>query len=114
MSQRCDNHVHFSRKCPDCMAKAGLPPGTPPEKKREPTFLEEVVWDALKRSKCPKEHRWQGPSQDLPCRWCRTAHAVILVLRRMAADNVSPETMAARMEEMAGWKLDGPERPSPQ
>lgn len=104
----CDNHKHFSRRCADCMVLLGVPVHAPEKKaeKRPLTFLEEIVWDALKKSKCPPEHRYRGPSGGLPCRWCRAAHAVILALRRMMRDDMPPAAMIARMEELAGWKLE--------
>ena len=73
--------------------------------KQPMNFLEEVVWNALKKSQCPPEHKYQGPSANLPCRWCRTAHAAILVLRRMESENISPRTMLEELERLAGWHL---------
>ena len=69
------------------------------------TLLEEIVWRALKESQCPPEHRYQGPGKSLPCRWCRTAHAVILVLRRMEEKGTSPRDMLAEIEKLVSWKL---------
>jgi hypothetical protein len=69
------------------------------------TFLEQIVWSALKHSQCPPEHRYKGPGKNLPCRWCRTAHAVMMVLIRMEAQGTSPREMLAEMEKMSGWKL---------
>lgn len=57
------------------------------------TYLEEIVWDALKNPICPKEHRYRGPGKSLPCRWCRTAQAVMAVLRKMVDENISPFDM---------------------
>ena len=76
--------------------------------KQELTFLEHIVWEALKRSRCPNEHRYKGPSAGLPCRWCRAAHSVLLVLKRMVDEKISPEDMMKEIERMAGWTFDAP------
>ena len=77
--------------------------------KKEPlTFLEQIVWDALKQSRCPRGHRYKGPAASLPCRWCRTAHAVMLTLKRMIAEKVSPEDMLKEFERLVGWTFDAP------
>jgi hypothetical protein len=64
--------------------------------KRKTTYLEEIVWYALKESRCPKEHRYKGPGKSLPCRWCRTGQAVIFVLEKMIDEKISPEEMLER------------------
>lgn len=112
--------LHFCDKCYEKHlngAHHGVPlPGAPvidkrqeaitrSKKKKELTLLEQIVWDALKQSQCPPEHRYIGPSQNLPCRWCRTAHAVILVLRRMEMQGISPRAMIEELERQVGWKL---------
>ena len=68
-------------------------------------LLERVVWDALKNSPCPPEHRfsnkWQG--SDLPCRWCRAAQAAIGILKHMVEQGEKPEHMISQLEVLAGW-----------
>lgn len=75
------------------------------KKKKDLTLLEEVVWDALQNSQCPPEHRYVWPAKSLPCRWCRAAHTIILVLRRMEAQGIGPRAMIEEIEKLAGWKL---------
>ena len=75
------------------------------KKKKDLNLLEQVVWDALKQSQCPPEHRYVWPAKSLPCRWCRAAHAIILVLRRMELQGTSPRDMIAEIEKLAGWQL---------
>lgn len=82
----------------------------PPQEAAKPagqTLLEEVVWDALKNSRCPMTHRYQGPGKSLPCRWCRTAHAVMIVLEKVVA-GLKPEDVIEQLEEKVGWTLDDP------
>lgn len=67
--------------------------------KRPVTFLEEIVWDALKNPICPEEHRYQGPGKSLPCRWCRTAQAVKAVLVKMSSENISSQQMLEAIEK---------------
>ncbi len=76
--------------------------------KRESTLLERVVWDALKSSRCPASHRYQGPGKSLPCRWCRTAHAIMLVLIEVQAGNATAVQVIADMEKQLGWTLADP------
>lgn len=71
------------------------------------TLLEDIVWDALKNSRCPASHRYQGPSTSLPCRWCRTAHAVMLVLGRMKQGK-DIEEIVREFEQQLGWTLGSP------
>lgn len=68
-------------------------------------ILEQVVWDALKNSKCPLEHRYMSRYGDagLPCRWCRAAQSAIGIIRHMIGEGVKPEEMMARLEVLAGW-----------
>lgn len=75
------------------------------KKTQDLNFLEQIVWDALKQSRCPAEHRYIGPSGKLPCRWCRTAHAVVLVLRKMETEGIRTSVMLGEIERLAGWKL---------
>jgi hypothetical protein len=83
----------------------------PPMKVEKPegqSLLEEIVWDALKNSRCPMSHRYEGPGKSLPCRWCRTAHAVMLVLVKMEAEGLKPLEIIAQFEEKLGWTLADP------
>lgn len=75
------------------------------KKKKDLNLIEQAVWDALQNSLCPPEHRYVWPAKSLPCRWCRAAHAVVLVLRKMEAENISPRAMLDEVERLAGWKL---------
>jgi hypothetical protein len=61
--------------------------------KRKTTYLEEIVWYALKESRCPQGHRYKGPGKSLPCRWCRTGQEVLTVLQKMIDESISPEKM---------------------
>lgn len=72
------------------------------------TLLEEVVWDALKNSRCPQKHRYQGPGKSLPCRWCRTAHAVTLVLIKVEAGEIKPLEAISQFEKQLGWTMADP------
>lgn len=78
------------------------------EKPADQTLLEKVVWDALKNSRCPAKHRYQGPGKSLPCRWCRTAHAVMLILIKVQADELKPLEVIAQLEKQVGWTLADP------
>jgi hypothetical protein len=82
--------------------------------KRKATFLEEIVWDALKTSRCPQEHRYKGPGKNLPCRWCRTGQAVATVLKKMIDEKISPEEMLKRIS--ADFKIldEIPAEPPPR
>jgi hypothetical protein len=68
------------------------------------TFLEQVVWDALKNSICPPEHRYSGPGKSLPCRWCRTGQAILAVLDRMIQAKILPEEMRKEIESQIPGK----------
>lgn len=83
-------------------------PGLAGEPKPGSTLLEEVVWDALKQSRCPASHRYQGPGKSLPCRWCRTAHAITQVLLKVEAGQVKPLEAIAQFEKQLGWSLADP------
>lgn len=76
--------------------------------KQPVSLLEEVVWDALKNSRCPMGHRYEGPGKSLPCRWCRTAHAITLVLIKVQAGEVKPLEVIAQFEKQLGWTLADP------
>lgn len=65
--------------------------------KRKDTYLEEIVWDALKNTRCPQEHRYKWPGKTLPCRWCRTGQAVTTVLEKMISEKLSPKEMLERI-----------------
>lgn len=80
-----------------------------PEKPKDTvSLLERVVWDALKQSRCPKEHRYQGPGKSLPCRWCRTAHAIVLVLKEIQDGKTDPDKVIEDFERQLGWSLEDP------
>lgn len=72
------------------------------------TLIEDIVWDALKNSRCPGTHRYKWPSTSLPCRWCRTAHAVMLVLQKIKMDKLDPDAAVKDMENQLGWSLESP------
>lgn len=72
--------------------------------KKEPlTFLEQAVWDALKNSRCPASHRFQGPGAELPCRWCRAAHVIMLALGRIEAGEATSGSLILELQEQLGW-----------
>lgn len=83
-------------------------PGEVERPKAGSTLLEEVVWDALKNSRCPLTHRYQGPGKTLPCRWCRTAHAVTLILIKIEAGQLKPLEAIAQFEKQLGWTIADP------
>lgn len=106
-----------AKKCDWQKCKAWALKGTafcrhhPPEDQKKPegaTLLEEVVWDALKNSRCPMSHRYQGPGKSLPCRWCRTAHAVMLVLEKVGSGQMKAGDVIRQFEEKLGWTLADP------
>lgn len=83
----------------------------PPMKSDKPegqSLLETIVWGALKESRCPMSHRYEGPGKSLPCRWCRTAHAVMLVLWKVESGDVSSSQVIAEFEKQVGWTLADP------
>lgn len=83
----------------------------PPQEVTKPggqSLLEQIVWDALKKSRCPMSHRYEGPGKSLPCRWCRTAHAVMEVLVKVEAGELKPLEVIAKFEEQLGWTLADP------
>jgi hypothetical protein len=83
-------------------------PSQEQEKSNGKTLLEEVVWDALKNSRCPAKHRYQGPSAGLPCRWCRAAHVVMVILEKVRAGEVMAQNVVQEFEEQLGWTLKDP------
>lgn len=83
----------------------------PPQAQQQPegqSLLEMIVWDALKNSRCPMSHRYEGPGKSLPCRWCRTAHAVTLVLRKIEARELTIGQVIVEFEKKLGWTLSTP------
>lgn len=78
------------------------------KKKEKHTFLEAAVWDALKSSRCPASHRYQGPSASLPCRWCRSAHVIMLALGKIDAGEATPGEMLLEFERQLGWNFSSP------
>jgi hypothetical protein len=111
MAQKCDWQSEEGR------CKAWAVKGTafcrhhPPTMSRKPeamSLLEVVVWDALKNSRCPQKHRYQGPGKSLPCRWCRAAHAIMLVLIKMKDENLEPLEVMGELEKQVGWTLADP------
>jgi hypothetical protein len=92
-SDRCRHHAH----------------GAEQKSPKEPsTLLERVVWDALKNSRCPRRHRYQGPGKSLPCRWCRTAHAITLTLIEIEAAKTTVQEVLADFKKQLGWDLADP------
>lgn len=86
----------------------GLAPSENPGKQvniKRPTLLEYVVWDALDNSRCPREHRYRVQGKSLPCRWCRTAHALILVLEKVASGTENPSNLIDQFEKEVGWTM---------
>lgn len=84
-------------------------------KKNPETFLEMAVWDALKNSRCPAEHRYQGPSVGLPCRWCRSAHVIMLALGKIENGDATAGDMILEFQRQLGWNFSSPvvgEKPS--
>lgn len=76
--------------------------------KKKPTFLEAAVWDALRNSRCPKEHRYQGPGAGLPCRWCRAAHVIMLALGKIESGEATAAEMILEFNRQLGWTFISP------
>lgn len=83
-------------------------PPTEAAKPEGQSLIEDVVWDALKNSRCPMSHRYEGPGKSLPCRWCRTAHAITLVLIKVEAGELKPLETISKFEKQLGWTMADP------